>query len=105
MVLRRQVQMARRGLQRKVYGNCAEETLCGSICLHATVNYSVLRQLVFIFVCTFLLSLASRFRSRQFRESFRDIAGMSVMEAKPDILRECRIKFLHTFQVRSRARN
>lgn len=28
-----------------------------------------------------------------------DFAGMSLMEAKSDILEECRIKFLHTFQV------
>lgn len=31
---------------------------------------------------------------------FLNLAGMSLMEAKSDILRECRVKFLHTFQVR-----
>lgn len=35
----------------------------------------------------------------QYNQFFLNLAGMSLMEAKSDIFRECRIKFLHTFQV------
>jgi len=90
--------MARYVLQWKIYEDRAKKTVCRPIYFDTTVNYLVFYQFVFLSALCYLIFCDIL--------NFRviicliNLAGMSLMEAKSDLLRECKIKFVHTFQVR-----
>jgi len=86
--------MARYVLQWKIYEDRAKKTFCRPIYFDTTVNYLVFYQFVFLSGLCYLI-----FRDRVII-CLINLAGMSLMEAKSDLLRECKIKFVHTFQVR-----
>jgi hypothetical protein len=84
--------MARHVLQWNINKDCTDKTFHGSIYPDSTVTYPVLCQCVFSCMQNkFNASILIR---------FVNLTGMSLMEAKSDILKECKMKFLYTFQVR-----
>lgn len=93
--------MARYVLQWEIHNDRAKKTFRGPIYLDTTVTYLVLYQFVSLSVYIwFMWTCYLNFYATKNIICFINLIGMSLMEAKSDLLRECKIKFVHTFQVR-----